>query len=267
MTPPVAEIGVITGIRQLSLAAWQMEVKAATVAQAARAGQFVHLRVSHTFQPMLRRPMSVGPVCQGELRLIFAVRGAGTRALTQKLPGEDIDLIGPLGKPFPLPTPGAEVVMVAGGIGVVPLLLLDDQLPPGTSKTFLLGVRSASLLTVPEDEIKARGIVLATDDGTMGVAGSVLDLLERHIKRSPEVARQVYACGPPEMLRRLKEFCAGRRIPAQVSLEVPMGCGLGACQSCAVPRADGTGYLLVCRDGPAFDATEVDLSPEHLLWS
>jgi dihydroorotate dehydrogenase electron transfer subunit len=255
-------MGTVEQVRRVSAAVWDLTVRAPLNAAHASAGQFVHVRVSDTFNPFLRRPLSVGP-CEGEwLRLIFTVRGKGTSLLTGKVKGDRLDIIGPLGSPFQAPPDGRMPLLVAGGIGIVPLLLLDDKLPGETRRKFLLGVRGTSFLPVSSDEIAQRGIIVSTDDGSMGFGGSVIDLLRRQLDDLAGVEAVIYACGPGPMLSALKGICRDRCILAYVSLEVPMGCGLGACQSCAVPRADGKGYYLVCHDGPVFDIAAVDIGPE-----
>ncbi len=257
---PVAEKGMIEQVRKISNGIWDVTVFSPEIARSSRAGQFVHVRVTDGFNPFLRRPLSVGP-CRGDyLSLIFNVKGVGTSLLAEKHPGDRIDLIGPLGNPFTFPEDDQHPVLVAGGIGVVPLLLLDTQLPGSVARDFLLGVRSTDCLTVDDVEIRRRKINLASDDGSIGYNGTVIDLLERLLIKLKQRNVVIYGCGPGTMMLALKDVCTARSITAYVSLEVPMGCGVGACQSCAVPKADGDGYYLVCRDGPAFDASEVDLS-------
>ncbi|HHE47108.1 MAG TPA: dihydroorotate dehydrogenase electron transfer subunit [Bacteroidetes bacterium] len=257
---PIAEKGVVEQVRKISGSVWDMTIHSPAIAGASRAGQFVHVRVSDGFNPFLRRPLSVGP-CRGDyLRLIFVVKGVGTRLLAGKHPGDIIDMIGPLGNPFPAPETDQYPILVAGGIGMVPLLLMDNQFVNSIDHDFLLGMRSSAHQTVDDVEIKRLKIVIASDDGSIGYHGTVIDLLENRLTELKRRKIVVYGCGPVPMLQSLKEVCVSRSIPAYISLEVSMGCGVGACQSCAVPRADGDGYYLVCRDGPAFRASAVDLN-------
>ncbi len=261
---PIAEKGVVDRIRKISVDTWDMNVFSPGIAGSSKAAQFVHVRVSEDFRPFLRRPLSVGP-CNGDyLRLIFTVKGSGTRLLAQMSPGDAVDMIGPLGNTFKLPEDDEYPLIVGGGIGVVPLLLLDDQIPKVNPRDFLLGVRTESLLPVDEPEIRRRNIQIASDDGSIGFCGNVIQLMEKKLIELRSNRVVVYACGPGMMMYALKLLCTKHSIKAYVSLEAPMGCGLGACQSCAVPRSDGDGYLLVCQDGPVFDATEVALEPEVL---
>lgn len=258
---PVAEKGIVTKIISISDSIRDITIRAPDIAGISKAGQFVHVRVDETFNPFLRRPFSVGPIEGDQIRLIFLVKGRGTEILARKKPGDEVDLIGPLGNPFQTHYNGEYPVLVAGGIGVVPLLFLKYQLPPNLLSSFLLGVRSESSLTVNKEEIKRCNIDLASDDGSIGFEGNVIQLLERHLQNLTNRRMIVYGCGPGLMLTALKTLCLANSIPAYVSLEVPMGCGVGACQSCAVSKVDGAGYFLVCQDGPVFNAETVDLNP------
>ena len=259
---PIAEIGEVLAVKPVSADIWEMVVRAPRIADVARAGQFVHVRIGEGFSPFLRRPLSIGPCHDGCMMLIFTVRGEGTRLLAAKKPGDKIDLIGPLGNPFRLPDKNAVSFLVAGGIGIVPLLLLDDQISEKQSRQFLLGIRTRDLLSVSSEQVTQRRIILATEDGSAGFHGNGVQLLASVLEGNADSSVMVYGCGPTPMMNALKQLCKEQDIAAQVSLEVPMGCGVGACQSCAVSRADGEGYFLVCCDGPVFDINQVNLIPE-----
>lgn len=264
MNRPIAEIGRVTASDQISPGLWDIEVEAPGIASETRAGQFVHVRVSDNFNPFLRRPLSVGPIRDGKLRLIFHVRGEGTRLLSLKRPGAQVDLIGPLGGVFDIPEDDSVLVFLTGGIGVVPLLLLDDQLPKNRERAFILGVRSFDAAPVTMKEATARHIQWASDDGSVGFHGNSVQLLWKVLNELEGRPARVIGCGPGKMLVGMKRLCQELNISASASLEVPMGCGVGACQSCAVPRTDGKGYLLVCKDGPIFDCDRVVIEPEVL---
>ncbi len=265
MIHPIAEIGRVQESREISPLLWDIEVIAPLIASVTRAGQFAHVRVSEGFNPFLRRPLSIGPIVGDVLRLIFHVRGEGTRLLAAKKPGDPIDLIGPLGHPIQVPDGNHPLIFLTGGIGVVPLLLFDDQLPHERERIFILGVRSQSTIPVSLAEAETRHVRWSSDDGSIGFHGNTVQLLERTVEDlGKEGVPLVIACGPGPMLRGMKKFCSEHDIPALVSLEVPMGCGVGACQSCAVPRSDGKGYFLVCKEGPIFDSRTVVLDTGEL---
>jgi len=262
MIPPIAEIGRVKRAEEISPGLWDMAIAAPRISTVTQAGQFAHVRVSEDFNPFLRRPLSIGPISGDDLRLIFHVRGEGTRLLAAKRPGDAVDLIGPLGHKIDVPAANNPLIFLTGGIGVVPLLTLDTQLPTSRKRIFILGVRSTRTIPVTLEEAVERKILWASDDGSLGFHGNTVQLLQKVIDElDPNAKPLVIACGPGPMLKGMKQFCEKRSIPALVSLEVPMGCGVGACQSCAVPKSDGSGYYLVCKDGPVFDAKDVSLEP------
>lgn len=239
---------------------WEMEVLSPNIASDARPGQFVHIRCDSDFNPLLRRPMSIGPVIKDQISLIYAVHGTGTRILTERKAGDQIDLIGPLGSSFTIPDPELTVIFLAGGIGIVPILFLYDTLKDKSAAHFILGVRSRMYMPISEQDVVRRNILISTDDGSLGHHGNVIQLLEQVVKDIDKKKIKIYGCGPTPMLIALKSFCLKYSLSAEISLEVPMGCAIGACQSCAIHRADGKGYYLVCRDGPAFPIEKVDIS-------
>jgi len=255
-----SEIGTVVSNERGAEDIWEMEIFAPKIANDALPGQFVHIRCNSGFNPLLRRPMSIGPVDNEQISLIYAVHGEGTRILTEKKAGDDIDLIGPLGSSFTKPEPDVTPIFVAGGIGIVPLLSCYDTLSDPDNAHFILGVKSMMYMPISEKEVVRRNIQISTDDGSIGHHGNVVQLLQKTVSDIDIKLIKVYGCGPTPMMCALKDFCIDHSIHAEISLEVPMGCAVGACQSCAVRRADGNGYYLVCRDGPVFHIEEVDIS-------
>lgn len=256
------EIARIKKVASVTEHIYEITLQSPMIARTVKPGQFVHVRIDSTFQPFLRRPLSVGPCDEDDLTLIFVVRGRGTAALAGMKPGDLLDLIGPLGSPFELPEPGKVAILVAGGIGVVPLLLLNEIIPHEQPRHFILGVRSSDHLPVSDRKIKQHSILLASDDGSCGFEGNSIDLLNRMMKTIDPALAAIFGCGPFPMLKALKSYCTSHSITGQVSLEASMGCGVGACQGCAVPRPGGTGYLLACSDGPVVDMADVDFNSE-----
>jgi dihydroorotate dehydrogenase electron transfer subunit len=168
--------------------------------------------------------------------------------------GHRLSVLGPLGKGFELPQSGEVPILVAGGVGIAPIIFLAQRL--GNRKALLMtGFRTA-------DEIvdnKACGLTdyntsMATDDGTAGHPGFVTDLLKDYLEGNEKEAPSVFACGPTPMLKTIAALTQSSGIPCQVSLESLMACGVGACQGCAVPAAsvEGQAYYHVCEDGPVF---------------
>jgi dihydroorotate dehydrogenase electron transfer subunit len=190
------------------------------------------------------------------IEILFKVHGRGTALLADLGPGDRVGVVGPLGTPFPDPTPGARAVIAAGGTGIASVYEFAAGLHArGVPVSVLLGARSAGDL-MGEADFAASGIDLAvaTEDGTRGTRGLVTDLLESALSRAG--AAVVYACGPTAMMAAVARIAAQRGCDCWVSLENPMACGFGVCLGCAAPLRDG-GFALVCRDGPVLPATVV----------
>jgi len=229
-------------------------------------GQFVHLRVSGQEEPLLRRPYSLeGFVDRAGIRAVriyFSVVGRGSRFLAANPKGQVLDLIGPLGVGFS-PRPRRLPILVAGGRGVAPLLFLSRRLRERNRPfVFLYGARSrAELYGVRE--IRGGRLHLATDDGSVGFEGSVLELLGRewgHGRHTP-LSAEIFTCGPHGLLHEVAEFARRHGIRCEASLEGPMACAVGACRGCPVPLLSNGGngrYPAMCVEGPVMDATIVD---------
>jgi dihydroorotate dehydrogenase electron transfer subunit len=241
-------------------------------------GQFFHIRCGPGTDPLLRRPFSVYAVetdAEGWVRhldFLILVVGRGTRTLAERAAGGTLDLLGPLGKGFRPPPEPARHVMVAGGVGIAPFYDLAEHLqkraavgPSPPRLTLLFGSRTKDELYAL-DELQRLGldIRLATDDGSAGRRGFVTELLEPALDEAATsgAALQIYACGPEPMLDAVTRIARTRGVPAQLSLDRRMGCGLGACGACvckvASPGApDGWDYIRICREGPVVDAARL----------
>ncbi|MFI5261753.1 MAG: dihydroorotate dehydrogenase electron transfer subunit [Candidatus Limnocylindrales bacterium] len=247
-----------------------------------RAGQFVHVRAPDYAGLVLRRPFSINTLdrASGQMTIHFRVTGRGTEWLARARPGEPVEMLGPLGRPFEVDPRTRHVLLVAGGLGMAGVrALADEALDQGRQVTLLFGARAAaevypSSLLPPEVEY-----VVATDDGSMGHAGRITELVPTY----EAWADQAFACGPWPMLAALARLAqgrdarlgvarlgrrGGRRTGAargtaaarrkawlQVSLEQNMGCAVGACLGCVVFGVDGP--QRVCREGPVFAADEI----------
>ncbi|MCU0594690.1 MAG: dihydroorotate dehydrogenase electron transfer subunit [Desulfobacterota bacterium] len=238
---------------------WLMALRSAKIAQAAKPGQFVMIRVRSGLDPLLRRPFSICGVKEDLFLVLYRVVGKGTGLMTELRQGERVWVLGPLGKSFALPDERVSRLLVGGGIGIAPLVFLA-QGRQNQDLTLMTGFRSAKDI-IPPREItgEERGFAVATDDGTKGHCGPVTDLLDAALRKNAE-GRMVYACGPKPMLKRVAEIARTLKVPCQVSLEARMACGLGACQGCAVKAsaASGRSYWYVCKEGPVFDAEAID---------
>jgi dihydroorotate dehydrogenase electron transfer subunit len=223
-------------------------------AVAVNPGQFFQVAVSapHT---ILRRPYSAAwsDPASGRIGFIFNVVGAGSAWLSVRQEGHEVDLLGPLGRGFELDGEGL-VICIAGGLGVAVFPgVVKALLARGRKVTMLLGARTAAQL-MPAERFRGAEVRMATDDGSQGHHGSVVDLL------ADSSLPEIFACGPTPMLQALIDAARRQEIPLasiQVALETPMGCGVGTCLGCAAPRRDG-GYLLTCQDGPCVRADRID---------
>jgi len=186
------------------------------------------------------------------LQFLVEAIGPGTARLAGLEVGDELLLVGPLGIGFDAPEAPQHALLVGGGIGVAPLLCLADSLegPPGAT---LLGFRDAAHAVA--GELFSSQPQIATDDGSVGDAGLVTDLLAPHLEGRALAAR-VYACGPPAMLEAVRALCAAAGVDAQLALESGMACGFGACFGCVVPTRDG--LIRLCLDGPVLNADRLD---------
>ena len=240
----------------------ELVLNAPEVADRAVPGQFVHVRLaSALLAPLLRRPFGIAGRSGGEILILMKIRGGFTRIVAGMKPGEILDLIGPLGNGFRKEAAeGTTAILVAGGYGIAPLLNLAESLRGHAARVVLLeGARTASHL-LWKDRIVASGAEAryATDDGSEGFKGTVVDLGADVIRRIAG-ARTIFACGPNAMLSALVARFPG--VPVQASVESRMACGTGLCQGCAVPLRgiEGHGrYVRACVEGPVFDGATVD---------
>jgi dihydroorotate dehydrogenase electron transfer subunit len=230
--------------------------QAAEIGASSQPGQFVMVRCGEGYELLLRRPLSIHRISQdnSKLALLFAVVGWGTRWLSQRKQGEGVDLFGPLGRGFVIELGSRNLLLLAGGIGIAPLIFLAQKaLAAGCLVKFALGAETGSQIYPRHLLPQGVELVVVTEDGSMGEQGLVTDLLPRFI----DWADQVFACGPIPMYRNMASMYGQLLAPksVQVLLEQMMGCGLGACFGCAIETKRG--HKLVCKDGPVFELNEV----------
>lgn len=222
-------------------------------------GQFVNVYCKDESR-LLPRPISICEVAKGTkaIRLVYRVAGEGTKELSKRVAEEWIKIMGPLGNGFTLKENKA--ILVAGGIGIPPMLQLAKELK-NVEKTVVLGFRDSNTFLLNEfSYIPKTKIIIATEDGSVGVKGNVLDA----IKTEGVEGDVIYSCGPTPMLRALKAYAAENNIEAQISLEERMACGIGACLACVCQSKDVDSHTnvhnkRVCKEGPVFNAQEVEL--------
>lgn len=256
----------IVEIEQLKQDIYKFSVQAKEIVENAKPGQFIEIRVIDNIEPLLRRPISIYNIDKekGILEFIFQVKGKGTEILAKRKVGEELDIIGPIGYGTFEIKDYKNAAIIGGGIGTFPLYELAKELKQNTSSkvTTYLGFRSKNYVVL-EEEFKSVSdkLVITTDDGTYGIEGFAINELKKDIEEGK--IDKIFACGPLPMLKAVQTLSIEKNIPCQISLEEKMACGLGVCLGCAVKTAkspsDAPQYWHVCKAGPVFNATDVEI--------
>jgi len=255
--------------KQISSACYKIGMSCPETYSMAKPGQFIMLRFAGQTDPLLRRPFSIHNLITSNgktegVELLYKVVGKATAILARQQPGKSVDLLGPLGTGFIIPRETRAIHVVAGGIGVAPMVFLAtmlhrSQFDFSNCRVFIGGRTKDDLLC--RDDFVQLGISVetTTDDGSAGDQCLVTHPLEAAVDdRRPDL---IVACGPMAMLGCVIGIAEKHHIPCQVSIETMMACGMGACLGCAVEgRADQSGYLHACLDGPVFEATDLKLA-------
>lgn len=242
--------------RQLSKDIYALKVIGEFPYNEVQAGQFVDIKIGTGLEHPLRRPLSIAccDTLKEELTLIYRVVGAGTAWLSQRIAGDFVDVLGPLGIGFPLPEPQSSVLVVGGGVGIPPLYQLVRGFDSSIQPHIILGFRDKFDCFWIEKFAEYGRVTVCTEDGSKGLKGFVTTALG-----SENEWDYLYSCGPKPMLRALKGHFEGTNIQGYVSLEERMACGIGACAGCTCLTSDGKGTKRVCKDGPVFLWEEVAL--------
>ena len=228
------------------------------IAKEAIPGQFVSLYCEDKSR-LLPRPISICEIDKdkGAIRLVYRIAGAGTAEFAELKAGDTIEVLGPLGNGFPLERAmGKKVFLIGGGIGIPPMLEVAKQLE--AEKIAICGYRDETYLV---DDLRANAkVIIATEDGSTGTKGNVLDAIADNELQ----ADIIFACGPTPMLKALKAYALANDIECYISMEERMACGVGACLACVCQSKDkdhhsNVNNKRICKDGPVFLATEVEL--------
>lgn len=230
-----------------------------SLAAQAKPGQFIGVYPKNA-ATLLPRPISICEVNAEKtaLRIVYRIAGQGTAEFSTLREGDQIAILGTLGNGFPLEAGrGKRCFLMGGGIGVPPILELAKELE--ADKSIIMGYRDGNLF-LKEDFEKYGQVYVATEDGSQGTKGNVMDAIAANALK----AEVIYACGPMPMLRAIKQFAAQQGIKAYISLEEHMACGVGACLGCVVKtkEVDHHSHVYnarICTDGPVFDAEEVEI--------
>jgi len=262
--------GIVLKNRKIKSIYFLLEIDCPSIANETKPGQFVMLRTSNDNHPLLRRPFSIYKSYstldprkgkRGHLFILYKKVGKGTHKMSTFKKGQRVNLIGPLGKGFispPLPSSTA-TILIGGGVGMASLSALGETLGFGELYVFIGGKTKDDILC--EDNFPKGKVFIATEDGSRGKKGTVVDFFLSEIKRfDRDRPHHVYICGPEGMVKSLAKVIKSKKWIVQVSLEARMGCGFGACWGCVVKTRDNEmAYRRVCKDGPVFPLSEIVL--------
>lgn len=241
----------------------KMVISSPEMAKGAKPGQFLEIRVVDDIEPLLRRPISIynADENKGEIEFIFQLKGKGTNLLAKRNEGELLDVLGPLGYGTFKFEGYKNIAIIGGGIGIFPLQELSKRAKEaGVKSKIYIGFRNKDLVVLEEEFGKVCDeLILTTDDGTYGKSGFAINYLKEDAKKNKPDC--IYACGPLPMLKAVQSFAKEENIPCQISLEERMACGMGVCLGCAVKYVgdDKVNYKHVCKNGPVFDANDVEI--------
>ena len=256
--PPVQRVVEVVGRRPVN-AYTALRLAAPEIADAAVPGQFVAFAIGGEISALLlRRSIAIAGTDGGTVTVVVAAHGPGSTWLAARQPGDVVDVVGPLGRPFPLPAPGTPALLVGGGYGSAALVGLAARLrAAGSPVTAIAGAASADrLCSVEELRGVANDVIVTTDDGSAGRQGWVSEPTEELVGH----AGVVYACGPMGMLRAVGELATAAGVPSYVAVEESMACGIGVCMTCVLPVVgeDGrTRFSRSCVEGPVFGGDRV----------
>lgn len=263
MSEKMQEYATVVSQKQIATDIFDMVLKTDKIAALAKTGQFVSV-YSNDASKLLPRPISLCGIDKeaGTLRLVYRVTGedTGTKEFSGLQAGDTIKIMGPLGNGFTV-EPGRKAFLIGGGIGIPPMLQLAREIQTSGIASFqaVMGYRNQETFLL--DEFKELGeTFVATEDGSVGTKGNVLDAI-REQKLKADV---IYACGPTPMLRALKQYALEQGMECYISMEERMACGIGACLACVCNSTDKDAHSnvnnkRVCKEGPVFNAKEVEL--------
>ena len=262
MSEKFQETVTVVSQKQIGTGIYDLTIQTKEIAAAAKAGQFVSV-YSNDASKLLPRPISLCGIDRkaGTLSLVYRVTGehTGTEEFSRLQAGDTMKIMGPLGNGFTVEK-GRKAFLIGGGIGVPPMLQLAKEMKDaGENFQIVMGYRDAGTFLL--DEFKEQGeSFVATEDGSVGTKGNVLDAIrENHLD-----ADVIYACGPTPMLRALKAYAEEQNMTCYVSMEERMACGIGACLACVCNSTEKDAHSNVknkriCKEGPVFNAKEVEL--------
>lgn len=237
---------------------FRLVVRAPQIAPLVQPGQFAHVRVLPMKDALLRRPFSIYQVAGDTFSILYKTVGKGTEMLARLNAGQELSVIAPLGHGFTVPQPDDETpLLVAGGYGMAALYLLAQR-SPRKGIVFVGGRRRVDILCEAEFQALDWEVRVTTEDGSHGEKGLVTQPLLAELKRA-SAGRKLFACGPTPMLNAVGKIAEQFNVPAELSMDEHMCCGVGVCLTCVIPikLGDGWEYQRTCTEGPVFDARQI----------
>ncbi|MEO0096691.1 MAG: FAD-binding oxidoreductase [candidate division WOR-3 bacterium] len=225
------------------------------IAKNSKIGQFIHIKINEDKNLILRRPFSIADIENNDILFIFRIVGKGTFLLSKLNKDDELDILGPLGKPIEIPEE-KDILILGGGLGIAPLYFLSKILLENKKNLFaIFGAKNSEELILKEkfEKLNLNRLIFYTEDGSYGKKGKVTDEISQITKEKE--FKIAYCAGPIEMLRKIK-LMLKEKIKIYGFLEERMGCGVGLCSVCAIPKNDGT-YLHLCEDGPCLLLNEI----------
>ena len=255
--PPVQRVVEVVRSRPVN-AYVELTLAAPEIAERAEPGQFLAFAIGgETSALLLRRSIAIAGAGDGVVSVVVAAHGPGSAWLAARRPGETVDVVGPLGRPYPVPEPGTAALLVGGGYGSAALVGLAARLrAAGSPVSAVCGAASADRLSSVDELTELADVTVTTDDGSAGRQGWVTDAMSELLSG----VGVVYACGPMAMLRAVAAAATAAGIPSYVAVEESMACGIGVCMTCVLPVVgeDGrTRFSRSCVDGPVFGGDRV----------
>ncbi|MBN1664701.1 MAG: dihydroorotate dehydrogenase electron transfer subunit [Deltaproteobacteria bacterium] len=261
--------GNVASNRELIDGHFLMNVKLPLSLERPLPGQFLMVRIRGRREPFLGRPLSVYEfqrhVKNVTCEFLYRVVGKGTQFLSQLRLGDAVDVLGPLGRPFEIYPPNRKIVLIAGGMGIVPMTYLAGHYrSSGAGRNMKIicyaGAQNADALVGIERMQTCSDTRISTDDGSRGYSGLVTDLFARDLRTYDPRETAIFACGPRPMMKQLAVMLKDKSFPCQVSVEERMACGVGVCLGCVTAVKDDWGkrqYKRVCKEGPVFNIQDL----------
>ena len=240
---------------------FRLVLRAPQITPLIQPGQFAHVRILPLKEALLRRPFSIFQVAGDTFSILYKTVGKGTSALSQMRVGEEVSVIAPLGHGFTVPKAGGETpLLIAGGYGMAAMFLLAQR-SPQKGIVFVGGRKRVDILCEKEFAVIGWEVSATTEDGSHGEKGLVTQPLLAEIQNSKSKIQnyKLFACGPTPMLKAIGKIAEGFNLPAELSMDEHMCCGVGTCLTCVIPvkAGDGWEYQRTCTEGPVFDSRQI----------